>query len=207
MPLLTAGSTTNAAATGYQWNFIGLLASTAVIDSGTLNSRIIRMKFTSNNAAQAGDSVKANYLSSCGDGFVKAVKLTNTALATLPATTSLTGMVNICPIAGASTSTRYTASAVTGAVSYQWTLPQGAVIDSGSNGLKIRVRFISPGSNDSIAVRAIGSNGCAGASKALYLQNADCIFMKAIVGLGNDNIKVDQFDINVFPNPTSSSFT
>ena len=206
MPLLTAGSTTRATATGYQWNFTGILALTAVIDSGTLNSRIIRMKFVNNNPAQIGDSVKANYLSSCGDGLIRAVKLSNQAIAILPAPSSLTGLVNICSIAGTANSTRYVTSAVLGAVSYQWIIPQGAVIDSGSNGLKIRVRFISPGSNDSIAVQAMASNGCAGAKKALYLQTAGCVFMKAIVGSGKLTVTDDEFNISVFPNPTSSSF-
>jgi hypothetical protein len=150
--------------------------------------------------------VRANYLSSCGNGLVRSVKLTNQALSTLPAPSSLTGAVNICPIAGTSTSTRYVASAVTGAVSYNWIIPQGAVIDSGNNGLKIRVRFISPGSNDSIAVQAIGSNGCFGAKRVLYLQTAECIFMKTIVGSGKSSIIEDEFNVNVFPNPTSSSF-
>ena len=50
------------------------------------------MKFVNNNPAQIGDSVKANYLSSCGDGLIRAVKLSNQAIATLPAPTSLTGL-------------------------------------------------------------------------------------------------------------------
>jgi hypothetical protein len=318
MPLVTAGTISNAAAIGYAWEFVGNLASTAIIDSGTLNSRIIRMKFVNNNAATIGDSVRAYYLSSCGNGIVKSAKLTNanltapsvptsisislvsdvcgariyryaapalplattTAMAatgyewslptgsavatsasldsgvmsgsaaryirlkftnnaaagandsirlrytsgcgtsaakaqklsnlaatTLGASATLTGTTSICSIVGTLNSARYTASAVTGAVSYLWTLPSGAVIDSGSNGLKIKVRFITAGPNDSIYVQAIGTNGCAGVKKVLKLVTTGCATLP-ILKIGYPlNTKMEQLmEVLVYPNPTTSAF-
>ena len=318
MPLVTAGTISNAAATGYSWDFVGILSSTAIIDSGTLNSRIIRMKFVNNNAATIGDSVRAYYLSSCGNGIVKSAKLTNanltapsvptsisislvsdvcgariyryaaptlplatttsmeatgyewflptgSALATsasldsgdlnganaryirlkftnnaaaitgdsirvrytsgcgvsvakakklsnvaatiLAASTKLTGTTSICSIVGTLTSARYTASAVTGSVSYLWTLPSGAVIDSGSNGLKIKVRFITAGPNDSIYVQAVGTNGCVGANKVLKLVTTGCVTLPTsrVINPVITSTK-ESMDVMVYPNPTTSAY-
>jgi hypothetical protein len=318
MPLVTAGTISNAAATGYAWDFVGILSSSAIIDSGTLNSRIIRMKFVNNNGATIGDSVRAYYLSSCGNGIVKSAKLTNanltapsapvsisitkvndvcgariyrytapalplatttamaatgyewslptgsvvansasldsgvmsganaryirikytnndaagandsirvrytsgcgnssnkaqklsnSAMSILAAPSTLTGTTNICSIVGTTTSTRYTAAAVTGAVAYLWTLPTGAVIDSGSNGLKIKVLFITAGPNDTIFVQAIGTNGCAGLKKALKLVTAGCVTLPTSrIVYPAITTTEESMDVMVYPNPTSSSY-
>ena len=318
MPLVNAGTISNAAATGYAWDFVGILSSTAIIDSGTLNSRIIRMKFVNNSAATIGDSVRAYYLSSCGNGIVKSAKLTNANLTTpsapisilisllsdecgariyryaaptlplatttsmeatgyewflptgsavatsasldsgdlngtnaryirlkftnnaaaitgdsirvrytsgcgvsvakakklsnvaatiLAASTKLTGTTSICSIVGTLTSARYTASAVTGSVSYLWTLPSGAVIDSGSNGLKIKVRFITAGPNDSIYVQAVGTNGCVGVNKVLKLVTTGCVTLPTsrVINPVITSTK-ESMDIMVYPNPTTSAY-
>ncbi len=83
-PNLPTGTTTLAAPTGYEWSFVGSLGSNAVIDSGTVNSKVIRVRFTSNAGASTGDSVKLRYPSSCGYSPYKANKLTNTFLTNCP---------------------------------------------------------------------------------------------------------------------------
>ena len=120
----------------------------------------------------------------------------------LAAPTTLTGTTSICPIVGTANGATYTATAVTNAVSYQWTIPVGAVIDSGSNGLKIKVRFITAGLNDSIFVQAVAATGCAGAKKVLKLVTTGCgaPIAKAVAS------KVEDMNVNVFPNPTTSNF-
>jgi hypothetical protein len=317
MPLVTAGTTSNAAATGYAWEFIGTLSANAIIDSGTLNSRIIRMKFVNNNAAAAGDSVRAYYLSTCGNGSVKstklnnanltapsmptsigitlvndvcgnrvyhysapllpnstttamaatgyewilptgsaiatsaaldsgdlnganaryiklkfsnngaaantdsirlrytsgcgnsstkAQKLSNVAISTLSTPTTLTGITSICSIVGTSNATRYTTSTLSGAISYLWTLPAGAILDSGSIGLKIKVRFITAGANDSIYVQGVGTNGCAGGKKVLKLVTTNCYTLPTskLVNSMDENGK--NIDAIIYPNPTKSTF-
>lgn len=318
MPPLFVGSVTNAKATGYEWSFTGILAASAIIDSGTINSRIIRMKFLNNNGASIGDSVKAYYLSSCGNGLVKSVKLTNTnlispaapssisislvndlcgarvyrysapvlpiatttsiaasgyewilptgsavalsasldsgvlngtgaryirlkylnnaaaqagdsirlrynsgcgtsankaqklsnlAIKTTAAPTALTGTTSICSIVGTSFTARYTASAIIGAVSYLWTIPSGAIIDSGSNGLKIKVRFFTAGPSDSIYVQAIGANACAGAKKVLRLVTLGCVTSQnSKIGTPMFSSTSDFTDVVVYPNPTTNTF-
>jgi uncharacterized protein (TIGR02145 family) len=78
-PNLSVATTTQAAATGYEWNFKGTLGNNGVIDSGTINSRIIRIKYSMNSAAASTDSAKVRYTSSCGYSLYRGIKLTNTA--------------------------------------------------------------------------------------------------------------------------------
>jgi hypothetical protein len=89
-----------------------------------------------------------------------------------------------------------------------WTIPTGAVIDSGSNGLKIRVRFSTAGANDSIFVQAIGANGCAGTKKVLKLVTTGCVtplFSRSETPLAPKATE-DPMSVSVYPNPTTSSY-
>jgi hypothetical protein len=165
------------------------------------------LKFTNNAVAGANDSIRVRYTSGCGTSAAKAQKLSNVAATTLMASATLTGTTSICSIVGTLTSARYTTSAVTGAVSYLWTLPSGAVIDSGSNGLKIKVRFITAGSNDSIFVQAIGTNGCAGAKKVLKLVTTGCVTLPTSRVLNPVITSTEEsMEVMVYPNPTTSAF-
>jgi hypothetical protein len=127
---------------------------------------------------------------------------TATVNALLAAPTSLTGTTSICPIVGTATGATYTATAVTGAVSYAWTIPTGAVIDSGGTGLKIKVRFITAGPNDSIYVQAVATTGCAGAKRVLKLVTTGCSTPIAKTA----GTSATSMSVMVFPNPTTTSF-
>ncbi len=210
-PVLPIATTTAMAATGYEWSLPtgSAVAGSASLDSGELsgaNARYIKLKFTNNKAAVAGDSIRLRYTSGCSLSSPKAQKLSNLAAATLSAPITLTGTTSICPIVGTTTSARYIASAVTGAVSYLWTLPSGALIDSGSNGLKIKVLFNSATSNDSIYVQAIGANGCVGSKKVLKLTTKDCI-TQPITKVTNAQLSASLMDVMLYPNPTSSAYS
>ncbi len=77
-PLLPAASGSFVAATGYQWTMpTGTVGSTGVLDSGSLSSRIIRIRYSSNSAAGTTDSIRVAYTSSCGNSLNKAVRLNN----------------------------------------------------------------------------------------------------------------------------------
>jgi hypothetical protein len=68
------------APTGYAWSMpTGSVGATGVLDSGTLGSQVIRIKYSSNAAAAAGDSIKLAYTSTCGNSANKAIRLTNIA--------------------------------------------------------------------------------------------------------------------------------
>jgi hypothetical protein len=86
-PNLTTGTLLNATATGYLWSFTGVLGSNATIDSGTVNGKTIRVKYSSNSSASIGDSVRLRYTSSCGNSNNKSSKLTNTVLIGCPPVT------------------------------------------------------------------------------------------------------------------------
>jgi hypothetical protein len=79
---------------------------TGELDSGLLSGRIIKIRYSSNAAAATGDSIKVMYTSACGNSPVKAQKLSNLAITTLAASTTLTGTTSICSLVGTTTSAR-----------------------------------------------------------------------------------------------------
>ena len=129
--------------------------------------------------------------------------VTATVKSVLAAPSSLTGTTAICSIVGTAISSRYTATAVTGATSYTWTIPSGAVIDSGSNGVRIKVRFVTAGTNDSIYVQA--NNGCLGAKRVLKLTTTGCA-TTPLTKFAAPQTESDLLSVNVFPNPSNSDF-
>jgi len=150
-----------------------------------------------------------NYYATARNTTTACVSATRTTVAAtvnsvLAAPSSLTGLTSICPIVGTINGTTYTANSVRGANSYFWTVPRGAVIDSGSIGLKIKVRYITAGANDTISVQA--NNGCIGTKRSVRLTTTGCA-TTAIAKLKNiqsENIEIKTF---LFPNPSTSEFS
>jgi hypothetical protein len=118
--------------------------------------------------------------------------------------TTLTGLTAICPIVGTATGTNYSTTSVSGALSYVWTVPSGAVIDSGRNGLRIKVRFLRASANDTIQVQS--SNGCLSAKRSLRLTTTGCVTTKFEKGNAINSIPEFENNINVYPNPSKGSF-
>ncbi len=165
-PALVQASGTSLAATGWQWSFRGNLAgnpfadtTNAVIDSGNINSQIIRVRFKKNDAAITGDSIRVCFLSVCGASANKSLKLTNTVFKT-PTSPSGIIITAISPNSCGAKLYRYSApmlpvssSSTAAATGYIWSftgLLSGdpfsdttfAVIDSGNvNSRTIVVRF------------------------------------------------------------------
>jgi hypothetical protein len=78
--VLPSATSAVGAATGYLWSApTGTVGSTGTIDSGDVNSRIITVTYSSNSAAGVGDSIRLRYTSGCGNGVVKAQRLSNLA--------------------------------------------------------------------------------------------------------------------------------
>ena len=187
-PALPAGTNSSNStilpATGYLWSLVGNLSEYATIDSGNENSQKIVVSFSSNAAAVTGDSIKLQYLSSCGNSIPRALKLSNTKLngPLAPATITITALqTNVC----GARKYRYTAPnlpvATTNygaATGYAWSLvgalSNTATIDSGNvNSQKIVVTFTSnaaAATGDSI--RLYYTSDCGnGARKASKLTN------------------------------------
>jgi hypothetical protein len=157
-------------ATGYAWAMpFGTLGLNGVLDSGTLGSQTIRIRYSSNAGASVGDSIQVSYTSSCGNSRALAVKLSNIVFAAsvvpAPASITQTLVLNNC----GEKAYRYTMSDLQGnAMNYQWSMPEGTygstgVLDSGTLSSKsIIVRFVTNttvGIGDSI--RGAFTSGCA----------------------------------------------
>jgi uncharacterized protein (TIGR02145 family) len=187
-PALPAGTNSSNStilpATGYLWSFVGSLSEFATIDSGDENSQKIVVSFSSNAAAVIGDSVKLQYLSSCGNSKAKSLKLSNTKLSAPAAPTTITITALQTNVCGAR-KYRYTApnlpAATTNngaATGYVWSLvgalSNTATIDSGEvNSQKIVVTFtsnVAAAAGDSI--RLYYTSNCGnGSRKASKLTN------------------------------------
>ena len=155
-----------------------------MIDSGDENSQMIVVGFSSNAAAVIGDSIKLQYLSSCGNSLPKVLKLGNTKLSTplAPASITITPIqTNVC----GARKYRYTAPGLPAATTtysaasgYVWSLvgllSGSATIDSGNvNSQKITVTFTSNAAaarGDSISLYYTSDCGN-GARKASKLTN------------------------------------
>jgi hypothetical protein len=73
---LTSPTTVSPAATGYAWTLpSGPLGSTGTLDSGSLSGRVIKVIYSSNVASTILDSIKVAYVSDCGTGLNRGVKL------------------------------------------------------------------------------------------------------------------------------------
>ncbi len=153
-------------------------------------------------------TANTNYYATARNTTTACVSATRTTVAAtvnsvLAAPNSLTGLTSICPIVGTINGTTYTANSVRGANSYFWTVPRGAVIDSGSIGLKIKVRYITASANDTISVQA--NNGCKGTKRSVRLTTTGCA-TTAIAKVSNIELENTALKIDLFPNPSSSEF-
>jgi hypothetical protein len=181
--LPTVSNMSYTAANGYAWSMpIGTVGATGVLDSGSLSSQTIRIKYSSNAEASAGDSIKVAYTSSCGNSIALPMKLTNMLInnssAQLSAPTAITQTLvsNYC----GERVFRYTAtSSVSTSVAYRWLMPSGTVgstgiLDSGSfSSQTIRIKYSSnaaAANGDSIKV-AYSSACVTGAFRAAKLIN------------------------------------
>ena len=183
-PALSGATSLNTAATGYTWTLVGNLSATAIVDSGTLNSRVVRIRFANNAAAQAGDSIKVQYTSNCGNSLPRVSKFTNTALnpPLAPSTFTITPIQsNVC----GTRIYRYTAPALPVATAssmpatgYQWSLAGSlsatATVDSGNlNSQVVRIRFSSNAAAQAgDSIKLLYTSGCGNSiAKASKLTN------------------------------------
>jgi len=225
-PALPGATATVAAATGYEWSFTGTLGSNASIDSGDVNSRVIRVVFSSDAAALTGDSVKVRYQSACGPGAFRASKLTNVATKTPPVPASIT-IALISDVCGARVY-RYTAPALTAAsatvaaaTGYEWSfkgnLGNNGTITSGTSSSQIiEVTYTSNAAaiaTDSVKLRYTSSCGYSlykGAkltnlAKVCLPTSRELPITKAAPEVAAPKVS-ESMSVKVYPNPTTSNF-
>lgn len=142
-------------ATSYNW----AVPAGATIDSGGNGTKIL---VNYKNVSPVGfktDTVSVTAANGCGTSAVRKLAVKK-LLPTKPGT--ITGPTNVCPLLGKNTLVRYSIVAVANADYYSWTVPAGATIDSGGNGIKILVNYknISSTAFTKDTIRVVAVNNC-----------------------------------------------
>ncbi|MBL7904660.1 MAG: PKD domain-containing protein [Bacteroidales bacterium] len=142
-------------ATGYEWS----LPTGATISSGT-NTNTITVDFST--TATSGD-VRVRGNSACGNGSWSPILVVT--VNRLPGNPGIiTGTSTVCQ---GQSGVTYQVPAISQANGYEWVLPAGATINTGTNTNQITVNYSTSAASGSIQVR--GTNGCgAGQWSAAY---------------------------------------
>lgn len=224
-PTLPVATTTAGAATGYNWSLLGQwqFGPNATIDSGSLTSQKIVIRYLNGNVKVAGDSIRCMYSSACGYSAYKVTALTNTATGNAaPAKpASITIAIVDTSICGGR-KYRYTAPSLPAATSvyaaatgYVWTLPAtdiGAILDSGTlNSKVIVVRYTNNRAaiaGDSMYLNYTSACGVSAVKgqKLTNLLKAGC---KTTVKGTNNYVEVvdaEKNEADVYPNPSNTGF-
>ena len=153
-------------ATGYEWTLPSGVTSTAGTSPITTTGTSLTVTY---NAVTTGTILVAAK-NACVTSTTISIAFTNSVSLATPAT--LTGPTSLCSL----TAGTYTVSAVTGATSYQWTLPTGVTSTAGpspitTTGTSLSVSFASSGAiSGNISVVAL--NTCTTSSaKTLAISN------------------------------------
>lgn len=173
-------SVTSVAGITYNWT----APAGGNITSGQGTSTV-SITYTANFIAAGTLSVTAN---SCGTSDPRTLTISKN---TLPSSAAITGPATMCP---GSTGT-YTATAVSGATSYLWTLPLNAVIQGSSTGNVITVLWGNRAGN--IAVRAV--NACGNSGSRSIKVTKSCSGRSEETMMTADNIST-----MVYPNPVTN---
>lgn len=144
-------STTAAGASSYLWTVPA--GMNILSGQGTNTITVANVSFTSGNISVQG-------INACGSGGIKTVALT--VAATTPGTIS--GPTVTCGI----TSAIYSIATVAGAVSYNWTLPSGAIVSLGQGTTSIIASFTTPMIGN---VSVTAYNGCANSTARTLAVN------------------------------------
>ncbi|MFT3909581.1 MAG: M12 family metallo-peptidase [Ferruginibacter sp.] len=172
-------SVTSVAGITYNWT----APAGGNITSGQGTSTV-NITYTANFVAAGTLSVTAN---SCGTSDPRTLTVSKN---TLPSSAGISGPATMC----AGTTGIYTATPVTGATSYLWTIPNNAVIQGSSTGSVITILWGNTAGN--IAVRAVNACGNSG-SRSLKVT-------KSCSGRSEETMMTaDNRSTMVYPNPVT----
>jgi len=216
-PSLPAATTTTGNATGYQWSFKGTLGVNATLDSGSLTSRFVRMKYTSNIAAATGDSVIVYYTSDCGNSLKKASKLSN-ATTSAPATPTAITITLVSDVCG-NRVYRYSTTALASSFTntgwgYNWSfvgnLGSNASLDSGSlTSQVVRMKYTNnnaAATGDSVKLNYVRGVCSSTSLKASKLSNSVKACREAAPNVRTSNNDLFTNNSTIYPNPNSGQF-
>lgn len=169
---------TPVAGISYNWN----APSGGNIISGQGTSTI-NITYTANFIAAGTLSVTAN---SCGTSVPRTLTVSKN---TLPSSAAITGPATMCP----GTTATYTATAVSGATSYLWSIPLNALIQGSSSGNIINVLWANRAGN--ITVKAVNACGNSGSRSIKVTKSCS---VKSAVTTNPDDVST-----LIYPNPVS----
>jgi large repetitive protein len=140
-------------ATSYNWSVPG--GATIVSGQGTTN---IDVSFS---GSYAPGNISVQSVAGCGSSASRTLAVSNS----LPATPGLiSGPSDVCSYIGTSNNVSYSISPVSGATSYNWSLPPGAAIVSGQGSTNVTVNFSSNFIPGNISVQALSACGTSASS-------------------------------------------
>ncbi len=160
-------------ATSYNWTVPA--NASIVLGQGTTSISVLfsGLYTTGNIAVQS--------LVTCGNSSFRTLAVTK-KIPVVPST--ITGSTNICSIAGTSTPATYSIAAVTGADSYNWTVPANASIISGQGTTSISVTFASGYTSGNVSVQSVVACGSS-AFKSLAVSKKIPVAPSVITGSTN----------------------
>ncbi len=104
-------------------------------------------------------SITVASVSNCATSGIKSLAVTKT----VPGTpTAITGPTSMCSYLGTPTVATYTIPTVSGAISYNWTVPSGATITTGQGTTSIGVTYASNALAGAIGVSSVANCGSSG---------------------------------------------
>jgi hypothetical protein len=180
-------------ATSYVWTVP--TGSSIISRPGTgANDTLIVVRFSSTFTS---GTLSVRAVNGCGTSTTVSLSLTKT-LPSTPGTITTTTVLNACP----TRIFRYSITALpAGARSIRWTVPAGAIIDSGQGGLRIRVSYPAKGTAYSGSVTVAGVNTCGtGTAKSTSVKITACALARMGEAIESDIM------VEVYPNPTSNYF-
>ena len=180
-------------ATSYVWTVP--TGSSIISRPGTgANDTLIVVRFSSTFSS---GSISVRAVNGCGTSTTVSLALSKT-LPSTPGTISSTTVSNLCP----TRIFRYAISALpAGAKSIRWTVPAGAVIDSGQGGIRIRVSYPAKGSAYSGSVTATGVNACGNSSARSTTVKVTACALARMEGSLSGGLFVE-----IAPNPSADIF-
>jgi hypothetical protein len=200
-------------ASSFNWTVPAGVTITSRPFAGTINDTIIYVRFDANYGTTiATGNISVQGVNNCGNGAIKSVKPGRT-LPSTPATISRTTISAACP------TQKYIykiSKMATNAYRLNWTVPAGAIIDSITNNtLWCYVTYPATGSAYVGNVTAVGVNSCSTSAARILAQTITaCAPAFADNGSAsqpivrtnpNADLSID-FDVQAFPNPSTSSF-
>ncbi len=137
-----------AGAVSYNWT----VPTGATLSSGNGTTSIT----VSYSTSFVTGNISVQAVANCGSSAAKTLAITKT-LPAAPA--AISGITNVCSYAGTATNVVYTITAVSGANSYNWTVPSDASIVSGQGTTSLTVNYAGSFVSGNIAVQSVAGCG------------------------------------------------